>query len=279
MLGVTLASLVCSRDRGCRRSVSECAKIRAEEAGRGVEDCVWDSSVGALCLSNSASGWELGYWEPDNLDPSSAHTAEWLCTARAQISFSGAFCLLPSVPHKAFRRHQPAENPRSTPVSTVTLYWVSSPVPSFSLSMSFWGPFSRSVSKTPHTAALPWDIGPSPRMPQSSHLYIGLHLCTSARGVILLQPLPTMGQPLSVPPHLPPATLAWTAPWAGAEGREAQEGRDTCPPCSFSFRLREDPLETPHSQLPPSGSSHIPGELSCNQWEMGQIIATLNKAK
>ena len=197
-------SVVRSRDRGCRRSVSKCAKIRAEEAGRGVEDCVWDSSVGALCLSNSASGWELGCWEPDNLDPSSAHTAEWLCTARAQISFSGAFRLLPSVPHKAFRRHQPTENPRSTPVSTVTLYWVPSPVPSFSLSMSFWGPFSRSVSKTPHTAALSWDIGPIPRMPQSSYLYIGLPLCTSARGVILLQPPPTMGQPLSAPPHPPP---------------------------------------------------------------------------
>lgn len=143
--------------------------------------------------------------------------------------------------------------------------------------MSFWGPFSRSVSKTPHTAALPWDIRPIPRMPQSSHLYIGLHLCASAHGVILLQPPPTVAQPLSASPPTP--RLAWAAPRAGAEGREAQEGRDTCPPCSFSFRLREDPLETSHSRLLPSGSSLIPGELSCNQWEMGQIIATLNKAK
>ena len=79
LLGVTLASLwFPSRDRGCRRSVSECAKIRAEEVGRGVEDCVWDRRVGARCLSNSVSGWEVGYWEPDNLDPSSAHTAERL---------------------------------------------------------------------------------------------------------------------------------------------------------------------------------------------------------
>lgn len=108
---------------------------------------------------------------------------------------------MPSVPCKAFRRHQPTENPRSTPVSTITLYWVPSPVPSFSLSMSFWGPFSRSVSKTPHTAALPWDIGPIPRMPQASHLYIGLHLCASAHGVILLQPPPTVAQPLSASPH------------------------------------------------------------------------------
>lgn len=64
------------RDCGCRCSVSECAKIRAEEMGRGVEDCAWESRVGALCLSNSVSGWEVGYWEPDNLDTSSAHTVE-----------------------------------------------------------------------------------------------------------------------------------------------------------------------------------------------------------
>ena len=236
-------SVVRSRDRGCRRSVSKCAKIRAEEAGRGVEDCVWDSSVGALCLSNSASGWELGCWEPDNLDPSSAHTAEWLCTARAQISFSGAFRLLPSVPHKAFRRHQPTENPRSTPVSTVTLYWVPSPVPSFSLSMSFWGPFSRSVSKTPHTAALSWDIGPIPRMPQSSHLYIGLPLCTSARGVILLQPPPTLGQPLSAPPHPPPC-------WPGQLPGQGQRGE----------RLRKEETRVLHAHSV-SGSGRIPWKL------------------
>lgn len=85
--GVVAAGTACSvsawpvsgfpgRDCGCRCSVSECAKIRAEEVGRGVEDCARESRVGALCPINSVSGWEVGYWEPDNLDTSSAHTAE-----------------------------------------------------------------------------------------------------------------------------------------------------------------------------------------------------------
>ena len=150
-----------------------------------------------LCLGGRWGTGSQTIWTPVLPTPRSGR-----CTARAQIFFSGTFCLLPSVPHKAFRRHQPTENPRSTHVSTVTLYWVPSPVPSFSLSMSFWRPFSRSVSKTPNTAALPWDIGPIPRVPQSSHLYIGLHFYAPARGVILLQPLSTVGAAaLSNTPH------------------------------------------------------------------------------
>lgn len=79
----------------------------------------------------------------------------------------------------------------------------------------------------------------------------------------------------------PPAHgLACSALWGRGRGARRPGTRRECTPCSSSHRLAQGQfLRNSCSWQPPPGSSRLPGELSWNQREMGQIIATLNKAK